>query len=126
MDDGGYYSATLTYLRALKAVGSTDSDKVMAELKKHQDQRHVASGGYIRADGVMVHDSVRDAGEDAAGVQVSVGLLQRCCALMKGEEAFARSPGCARWRRSNTVRAFVTEISGIPVAVILGQLMLGW
>ena len=30
----GYYSATLTYLNAVKAAGATDPDKVMAELHK--------------------------------------------------------------------------------------------
>jgi branched-chain amino acid transport system substrate-binding protein len=56
MDQGGYYSATLTYLRAVKAVGSTDPDKVMAELKKTRINDMFAKNGYIRADGVMVHD----------------------------------------------------------------------
>src|SRR6202163_4387643 len=34
MDQAGIYSATMTYLKAVKAAGTTDSDKVMAELKK--------------------------------------------------------------------------------------------
>src|SRR5579864_8346203 len=34
MDQSGYYSAALTYLKAVKTVGSVDADKVMAELKK--------------------------------------------------------------------------------------------
>src|SRR5579864_7696405 len=34
MDQAGAYSATLTYLKAVKAAGTTDSDKVMAELKR--------------------------------------------------------------------------------------------
>jgi branched-chain amino acid transport system substrate-binding protein len=33
-NQAAYYSATLTYLKAVKAVGTTDSDKVMAELKR--------------------------------------------------------------------------------------------
>jgi branched-chain amino acid transport system substrate-binding protein len=56
MDHAGFYSATLTYLKAVKAVGSTDSDKVMAELKKTRINDMFSKGGYIRADGVMVHD----------------------------------------------------------------------
>ena len=56
MDHAGYYSATMTYLKAVKAVGTTDSDKVMAELKKTKINDMFAKGGYIRADGVMVHD----------------------------------------------------------------------
>jgi branched-chain amino acid transport system substrate-binding protein len=56
MDQAGYYSATLTYLKAVKAVGTTDSDKVMAELKRTKIDDMFVKGGYIRADGVMVHD----------------------------------------------------------------------
>src|SRR5665213_1518623 len=56
MDQAGYYSATLTYLKAVKAVGGTDSEKIMAELKKTKINDMFAKGGYIRADGVMVHD----------------------------------------------------------------------
>jgi branched-chain amino acid transport system substrate-binding protein len=56
MDQAGIYSATTTYLKAVRAVGSTDSDKVMAELKRMKINDMFASGGYIRADGVMIHD----------------------------------------------------------------------
>jgi len=55
MNHAGYYSATLTYLRTVKAVGTTDSDKVMAELKKTKIDDLFAKGGYIRADGLMIH-----------------------------------------------------------------------
>ena len=55
MDHAGIYSATTTYLKAVKAVGSTDADKVMAELHKMKINDMFAKGGYIRADGVMVH-----------------------------------------------------------------------
>jgi branched-chain amino acid transport system substrate-binding protein len=56
MDQAGYYSATLTYLTAVKTVGTTDSDKVMAELHRMKINDMFAKGGYIRADGVMIHD----------------------------------------------------------------------
>ncbi|HXO65481.1 MAG TPA: ABC transporter substrate-binding protein [Steroidobacteraceae bacterium] len=55
MDQAGAYSATLTYLKAVKAVGTTDSDKVMAELKHTRINDMFAHGGYIRADGAMIH-----------------------------------------------------------------------
>ena len=55
MDQAGYYSATMQYLNAVKAVGSTDSDKVMAQLKKTKINDMFTKGGYIRADGLMVH-----------------------------------------------------------------------
>ena len=56
MDQAGAYSATLTYLKAVKAVGSTDPDKVMAELKNTRINDVLTQGGYIRADGAMIHD----------------------------------------------------------------------
>ncbi|MBV8144277.1 MAG: ABC transporter substrate-binding protein [Gammaproteobacteria bacterium] len=56
MDHAGAYSATLTYLKAVKAAGTTDSDKVMAQLKKDKINDMFAKGGYIRADGAMIHE----------------------------------------------------------------------
>jgi len=56
MNQAGYYSATLSYLKAVKSVGTTDSDRVIAELKRMKINDMFATNGYIRADGVMVHD----------------------------------------------------------------------
>ena len=56
MDQAGAYSATLTYLKAVKSAGTTDSDKVMAELKKTRINDMFTRDGYIRADGAMIHD----------------------------------------------------------------------
>jgi branched-chain amino acid transport system substrate-binding protein len=56
MYQAGFYSATMTYLNAVKAAGTTDADKVMAELKETKINDMFAKGGYIRADGLMVHD----------------------------------------------------------------------
>jgi branched-chain amino acid transport system substrate-binding protein len=56
MTQAGTYSATLTYLRAVKAAGTTDTDKVMSELRRTKINDMFTKGGYIRADGVMVHD----------------------------------------------------------------------
>jgi len=56
MDQAGIYSATLTWLKAVKTVGTTDPDKVMAQLKKTKIDDEFAHGGYIRADGLMVHE----------------------------------------------------------------------
>src|SRR5579863_2015237 len=56
MDQAGAYSATLTYLKAVKAVGSTDPEKIMAELKRTKINDLFTTGGYVRADGAMIHD----------------------------------------------------------------------
>jgi branched-chain amino acid transport system substrate-binding protein len=50
------YSATTVYLNAVKAAGTDDSDKVMAQLKKTKINDMFAKGGEIRQDGRMVHD----------------------------------------------------------------------
>jgi branched-chain amino acid transport system substrate-binding protein len=55
MNQAAYYSATMQYLNAVKAVGSTDPDKVMAQLKKTKINDFFAKDGYVRADGLMVH-----------------------------------------------------------------------
>jgi branched-chain amino acid transport system substrate-binding protein len=56
MDQAGVYSATLTYLKAVRAAGTTDPDKVMVQLKKARINDMFAKDGYIRTDGVMVHE----------------------------------------------------------------------
>ncbi|MGZ5158434.1 MAG: ABC transporter substrate-binding protein [Caldimonas sp.] len=52
----GDYSATLNYLQAVKATGSDDPDKVLAQLRKSKVNDVFTKGGYVRADGTMVHD----------------------------------------------------------------------
>lgn len=49
------YSAAMTWLKAVQAVGSTDADKVMAEMKS-KPVNDFYSKGKIRADGRMIHD----------------------------------------------------------------------
>lgn len=50
------YSATLTYLNAVKAAGTDDADKVMEQMRKTPINDMYAKNGTIRADGRMVHD----------------------------------------------------------------------
>ncbi|MCX7307589.1 MAG: ABC transporter substrate-binding protein, partial [Afipia sp.] len=52
----GYYSAVTTYLNVVKKVGTTDGDKVMAELKNTTVNDMFATNGKIRADGLMEHE----------------------------------------------------------------------
>ena len=52
----GDYSAALQYLNAVKATGTDDADKVLAQMKKTKVNDIFAKGGYIREDGRMVHD----------------------------------------------------------------------
>jgi branched-chain amino acid transport system substrate-binding protein len=50
-----HYSATTTYLNAVKAVGTTDADKVMAQLRNAKVDDMYTSDGIIRPDGLMQH-----------------------------------------------------------------------
>ncbi len=52
----GDYSAALQYLNAVKATGSDDTDKVLAQMRKTKINDVFAKGGFIRGDGRMVHD----------------------------------------------------------------------
>ena len=49
------YSATTTYLKAVKIAGTTDGQKVMETMKKTKVDDFY-NKGYIRADGRMIHD----------------------------------------------------------------------
>ncbi len=50
------YSVTTQYLNAVKATGTDDADKVMAQLKKTKVNDLFAKNGVIRPDGRLVHD----------------------------------------------------------------------
>ena len=56
MTQAAYYSATLTYLNAVKTANSVDPDKVMAELHKTKIDDMFTPNGKIRADGLMEHE----------------------------------------------------------------------
>ena len=56
MVQAAYYSATLVYLNAVKTIGSTDSEKVMAELHKTKVNDMFASNATIRSDGLLEHE----------------------------------------------------------------------
>jgi branched-chain amino acid transport system substrate-binding protein len=55
-DHAGVYSAVTTYLKAVKAAGTDESDKVMAELKKTKINDMFVKNGYIRQDGRMIKE----------------------------------------------------------------------
>ncbi len=56
MVQAGQYSSVSHYLKAVKAVGSDDTQKVMAQMKKTPVNDFFAKNGQIRDDGRMVHD----------------------------------------------------------------------
>ena len=50
------YSATTFYLNAVKAAGTDDGDKVMAQMRKTKVNDFYAKDGYLREDGSMIHE----------------------------------------------------------------------
>ena len=50
------YSATLSYLNAVKATGTDNPEKILAYLKTAKVNDMYAKNGYFRADGSMIHD----------------------------------------------------------------------
>jgi branched-chain amino acid transport system substrate-binding protein len=56
MLQAGDYSATMHYLNAVKAIGTDDPDKVMAQMKKTKVNDFFAKNAEIRPDGTLAHD----------------------------------------------------------------------
>ncbi|MCK9258602.1 MAG: ABC transporter substrate-binding protein [Azoarcus sp.] len=56
MVQAGQYSSVLHYLRAVKAAGTDEAGKVMAQMKKTPINDFFAKNGQIREDGRMIHD----------------------------------------------------------------------
>ncbi|WKB51066.1 ABC transporter substrate-binding protein [Eleftheria terrae] len=83
----GDYSAVTAYLNAVKAAGTDDPDKVMAELKKTPIDDFYAKGR-IRADGRFVHDMYLLQAKAPAESKGPWDLL-KVVATMPGEQVFA-------------------------------------
>ena len=86
-----YYSATLQYLKAVKTVGSADSDKVMAELKKAKIDDMFAKNGYVRTDGLMVHSMYVMQVKTPAESKYPWDYY-KVIKVMRGEEAYGVQP----------------------------------
>ena len=56
MGQAGTYSSILHYLKAVKAVGTVETEKVVAQMKATPVNDFFAKNGVIREDGRMVHD----------------------------------------------------------------------
>jgi branched-chain amino acid transport system substrate-binding protein len=88
-NQAAYYSATLTYLNAVKAAGTTDADKVMDELHKVKIDDMYTGQGVIRADGLMEHPmyvmQVKTPAESK-----SAWDLYKLVQTMSGEDAYGK------------------------------------
>jgi branched-chain amino acid transport system substrate-binding protein len=95
----GDYSATAHYLAAVKATGSDDADKVLAQMKKTKVNDIFAKNGFIRGDGRMVHDmylmQVKSSAESTEPWD-----YYKVVQTFKGEEAWRTKADskCALWK----------------------------
>ncbi len=89
------YSAMLSYLKAVKAAGTTDGAAVMAAMHHMTVNDMFMQGGHMRADGLMVHDmylvQVKTPAESKQAWD-----YERVVATIPGDEAFgpAAAYGC--------------------------------
>ncbi|CAB3760667.1 ABC transporter substrate-binding protein [Paraburkholderia solisilvae] len=92
------YSATMTYLKAVQAVGSTDPDKVMAQLKKTPIDDFYGKG-YIRQDGSFIHDMYLMQVKTPAESKEPWDYY-KITATIPGEQAFTtkQETRCALWK----------------------------
>ena len=83
----GAYSATMHYLQAVDAAGTTDGDAVMAKMKAMPIHDFYAANGTIRPDGRMVHDMYLFQVKTPAESKGDWDLYKRI-ATIPGDEAF--------------------------------------
>ena len=93
------YSAVTHYLNAVKATGTDDADKVMAQMKATKIDDMFAKGGYIRPDGRMVHEMYLLQVKSPAESKYPWDYY-KVVASVPGEQAFATKAEskCALWK----------------------------
>lgn len=93
------FSVTGQYLKAVKATGTDDGDKVLAYLHKNKINDMYAKGGYIRPDGRMVHDMYLLQVKTPAESKGEWDLFN-VVSVIKGEDAFTTKAEstCKLWK----------------------------
>lgn len=99
MLQAGDYSATMQFLNAVKATGTDNADKVMAQLKATPINDMFAKNGVIRPDGRMVHDMYL---MQVKSPKESKGAWDyyKVVATIPGEQAYTKKAEtkCALWK----------------------------
>ncbi|WP_164962535.1 ABC transporter substrate-binding protein [Rubrivivax sp. JA1026] len=95
----GDYSAATQYLAAVKATGTDDADKVLAQMRKTKVNDIFAKDGFIRGDGRMVHDMYLMQVK-APDKSVEPWDYYNVVQTFKGEEAWTTKAEskCALWK----------------------------
>ncbi|KJS07946.1 MAG: ABC transporter permease [Hoeflea sp. BRH_c9] len=87
MVQAGVYSSTMHYLRAVEAVGSSDSKEVVAKMKATEFDDPLFGKGYVRGDGRVIHDMFLFEVKKPAD-STSEWDLYNQIAVISGEDAF--------------------------------------
>jgi branched-chain amino acid transport system substrate-binding protein len=93
------YSAVTTYLKAVKAIGTDDGDKVMAQMRKTKISDMFTKNGIIRPDGRMVHDMYLRQVKSPAESKYP-GDFYKTLKVIPGDQAFTTKAEtkCALWK----------------------------
>jgi branched-chain amino acid transport system substrate-binding protein len=93
------YSVTQFYLNAVKAINSDDGDKAMEQMRKTKINDMYTKGGYVRADGRMVHDMYLMQVKTPE-TSTTPWDYYNVVATTKGEEAFTTKAEtrCTAWK----------------------------
>ncbi|MCB1978813.1 MAG: ABC transporter substrate-binding protein [Burkholderiaceae bacterium] len=93
------YSATMTYLKAVEAVKTTNADKVMEYIKKTPINDMYAKNGIVRPDGRMVHDMYLVQAKQPAESKKPWDYL-KIVKTLPGESVFTTKADstCALWK----------------------------
>ena len=91
----GVYSSVLHYLKAVKAVGSKDTQKILAQMRATKVDDFFSHGGVIREDGRMVHDMLLVQAK-APAESKSEWDLYKILKVLPGDEVFRplKDGGC--------------------------------
>ncbi len=93
------YSVAQFYLNAVKAAGTDDGDKANEQMRKSKINDMYTKGGYVRADGTMVHDMYLMQVKTPAQSTTPWDYFN-VVATTKGEDAFLTKAEskCALWK----------------------------
>jgi branched-chain amino acid transport system substrate-binding protein len=93
------YSSTLQYLKAVKAAGTDDGDKVMAQLRSMKLDDMYVKNGTVRPDGTMVHDMYLMQVKEPGQVKQEWDLLN-IVQTIPGEQAWTTKAEtkCSLWK----------------------------
>lgn len=92
MVHAGVYAGTLHYLKAVEAVGSDDTEAVVAKMKEMETDDPLFGKGYIRKDGRVIHDMYLMEVKTPDETNGEWDLL-KLVSTIKGEDAFLPMEG---------------------------------